>query len=270
MDTIWHGLDIKTWIAITETGLKVAVAVAAGIWASFLLFYLQQRARADADIRKSHAESEAILVNIKKLETEIRRAEVDTKKLLADIDIKSKESVIALEKHELDKKESERKTRKQVYISIDIQINLITYDGSYVLIARIALTNNGNELTRIVWSKEVPAFTVRSVTFDDDGKAQHSEAVGFPVMLTRKPTEPAPSHVIRPGATETLTFAFQPRQPGLFLLTFRGDVEQDLRKEVEKHGVTKPTAWTASRYVFVGDASLAMLGTDAPRTLGGV
>jgi hypothetical protein len=76
----------------------------------------------------------------------------------------------------------------------------------------------------------------------------------FSVMLTRDPRAKARSHVIRAGATETLTFALRLTTPGLYLLSFRGAAAKDVREEAAKYGVRLPTSWTAKRYVYVGDA----------------
>src|SRR5580765_3888275 len=100
--------------------------------------------------------------------------------------------------------------RKQVSVSADIQVDLSSASQEHIVIATVALTNHGNEATKIAWAGQPPAFTVRHVTFDEEGTGHHGPARDFQVMSTRDPSAPALSHIVRPGAGETLTFAFQP------------------------------------------------------------
>jgi len=87
-------------------------------------------------------------------------------------------------------------------------------------------------------------------------------------MSTKDPSKPAVSHVLRAGTTENLTFAFQTDQRGLYLLSFRGAVDEDVRKEAERYGVQMPTAWTAKRYVSVGKTCMTPEpAPEAPRPL---
>jgi len=178
---------------------------------------------------------------------------------VVDVDITKKQREI---------KELELKTRRQVSVSVDIQVDMSAAPEGQILITTVAITNHGNEATRIMWQDEPPAFTVRFVRFDREGTPEHGTSRDFWVMSTRDPSKPAVSHVLRAGATETLTFAFQTDQPGLYLLSFRGAVDKDIRKEAKSYGVQMPTAWTAKRYVFVGKACMTPgAAPEAPRPL---
>ena len=247
MDVTWLGIDVKTWLAMIETVLKVVVAFVAGLWAFFLLFHLRQRARATAEIQKIQIDAEKAKVDIEKQKNDMQINHIKT---LIDLDNHRSESI----SEELKIQELELKIRKQVNVSVNIEVDDSVARKDHPLITTVSVTNHGNEATKIKWHGEPPAFAVRFVSFDVNGKAQYSGLKEFPVMLTRDPTQPALSHVIRAGATETLLFAFQPHQPGLYLLSFRGATDDDVREEARKYGVQLPTAWTAKRYVYVADA----------------
>jgi hypothetical protein len=235
----WLGIDIETWLSIIGTALKVLVALGGGLWAFFLLFHLRKRAQADAAIENDRWDTE-------KKKDEIQISHI---KLLMDYE----KHRIGAQSEEAKIKELEFKIRKQVSVSVDIQVDMSSASQDYIVIVTVALTNHGNEATKIAWVNQPPAFSVRHVAFDNDG-LHHGPSRDFPVMSTRDPTIPALSHIIRAGTTETLTFAFQPEQPGLYLLSFRGAVDEDVRKGTEIYGIRMPTAWTAKRYVFVSKA----------------
>jgi hypothetical protein len=149
------------------------------------------------------------------------------------------------------------KIRRQIKVSVNIETDTLSGSQENIVVATVRMLNEGNEATRVVWDSQSPAFTVRFVTFDKDGKPQHDDPLRFPVMTTVNPEAPAKSHFVRAGATEVLTFAFKPRQPGLYLLSFRGATDKSVHAEAEKYGVLLPTAWTAKRYILVARTGAA-------------
>ena len=157
------------------------------------------------------------------------------------------------EKLQAEIEEIELKIRREVRISMCIKADVLTAAEGQIVVADVEITNHGNQATTIKWTDEPPAFSVRSVEFDEDGKPRQGPPQEFRVMSTRiRP--PRASHVIRAGTTETLTFAFRPARLGLYLLSFRGATAADVREEARKYGVALPTAWTAREYLLVGAA----------------
>jgi hypothetical protein len=257
----WLGIDLESWLKIGDFALKVIVAVVAGAWAVVLLHYLRQRTKADADIgralaetqralaesQKAAADTQKSLTETQKAATDIQKSRAETEKIKRDIEIGQLQADIALKEHQL-------KVRKQISVAVEIGTETISALEGPFLTALVGIANQGNETTRIAWGDE-PAFTVRRVKFDEDGRPQFEAPTNFWVMLTRDPTVRAASHVVRAGATETLAFAFRPSRSGLYLLAFRGRVAEDVRADVERYGVLLPTAWTAKRYVYVPESS---------------
>jgi len=226
-------MDIRAWVPEMDIWLKIIGLIVGAVWAFFLLFYLRQRASVDTEIRKKESEIE---IARKKLEIELAADQINT------------------QKKEFEIKELELKTRKQIGVTIDIHADVSADNKGYTLIATVAITNHGNEATRIRWKDEPPPFAIHPVNFDVEGKAQPGDQpLSFSVMQTRNLNQPAVSHIIRAGATETLTFAARLRAPGLYLLSFRGATAKDVRVDAVKYGVLLPAAYTANRYVYVGE-----------------
>jgi len=135
VDVTLLGINVTIW----NFGLKFVVAIAAGVWAIFLLRRLRKRDQANADIYKT---------------------QVDTEKTKADIENSHAKLQMEREEHQL-------KIRRQVSVSVDIQVAISAASEGYILITTVAITNHGNEATRITWRDEPPPFTVRFVTFDN-------------------------------------------------------------------------------------------------------
>jgi hypothetical protein len=234
-------MDIKAWIPDIDIWLKIVGLLAAAVWAFFLLVYLRRREAVNVEIRRKESDIE---IQRKRLEIELSRNQVET------------------QKKEFEIKELELKTQRQISITVDIQSEVTVDSEGYILTSIVVLQNRGNDATTITWHGEPPPFTIRSVSFNSTGNAEPSgRPLNFSVMSTRDPEVNARSHVIRAGATETLTFAARLTVPGLYLLSFRGAVAEDVRAEATKYGVRLPTSWTAKRYVYI-DARLSSSATS--------
>jgi hypothetical protein len=132
----------------------------------------------------------------------------------------------------------------------------------HVIIAVVELTNCGSQNARIIWKDQPPAFSVRLVRQDENREADYELIGEFPVPLTLDPKGEALSHVVRAGGKVSLPFTARISSAGLYLLSFRGVVDEKDRAEAAKLGVKLPTAWTGIRYLFVDDASAASAGDD--------
>jgi hypothetical protein len=216
-------MDVKTWIEIVELVLKIVVAIAAGGWAFSLLVLLKQRELAQAALRKSEAEIRDI---------ELRSRHVDAQ--IRDIELKAKQ---------------------QAVVSVGIESTVYrSPEGGYILLAVVELTNRGGRNTKIKWRDEPPAFRVRVVKFDAEGMASYDSVKELQVPLTLDPTSVPNSHIIRAGGTESISFSIRVPIAGVYLLSFRGVVDEQERTESAKLGADLPVAWTGNRYVLVGDA----------------
>jgi len=216
-------VELRTWIELTELGLKIVAVVGAGIWAVAFLLLLRKRELAQAALRKSEAEVRDLELKAKHVDAQIR-----------DLELKAKQ---------------------QAVVRVDIQATVRRSPDSsgYIILAAVELTNHGGRNTRIKWKDEPPAFYVRSAKLNADGKPDYGPPTEFRVPLTLDPDSEPPSHIIRAGGTESIPFAVQVSSPGLYLLSFRGVVNEQEHAEAQKLGAEMPTAWTGNRYVLVGD-----------------
>jgi hypothetical protein len=231
-------MDFKEWIEVIGLGLKIAVAVAAGIWAVFLLKALRRRELAQAELLRKDAD--------------IRDIEFKQKQAIADYELKVRQADAQI-------KEMKNRMKQEAIVSVDIQPTVYRSPdrNGYIILTVVVLTNHGTRDTTIQWKE--PAFFVRFINFDPQGKVEYAQETKLQVMLTRNPTVPAPSHRVRAGGTESLTFILRVPVPGLYLLSFLGPVDQQTREEV---GGTLPGAWTGNKYVLVGDT----LAPSTPET----
>lgn len=168
---------------------------------------------------------------------------------------KREHALIDLRLKEGELRDIELKVNRQAVISVDIQPTIIRSpnDNGYVIIAVVILANKGNRNTRIKWRDEPPAFSVRLAKFCNNGQVDYGSPLDFRVKLTWDPRLESVSHVIRAGATESICFAGKVTEPGLYLLSFRGTVDEKERDEAKELGAQLPVAWTSNRYVFVGE-----------------
>ncbi|MCI0736875.1 MAG: hypothetical protein L0Y50_11505 [Beijerinckiaceae bacterium] len=163
---------------------------------------------------------------------------------------------VSLRNSEAGLRELELRVRQQAAVSVDIKPEVQRcMDGEgYVITAVVELANRGSQNTTINWKEQPPAFHVRLAKFDTDGKPKYDPPARFRVPLSLNPRSGAISHVLRPGATESIPFAFKVASAGLYLLSFRGAVDTQERSEAERHGLQLPEAWTGNKYVLVGQS----------------
>jgi hypothetical protein len=90
------------------------------------------------------------------------------------------------------------------------------------------------------------------VRFDADGRPEFGKfPKEFRVPLTLQPDLEPVSHVIRAGGAESIPFAIRVTTPGLYLLSFRGMVDEEERRVSETTGAELPVSWTGSKFVLV-------------------
>ena len=195
-------------IELADLIFKIIAAVAAGVWALFLLVTLRQPARAQAELRKT--------------EEEIREIEL--------------------------------RAKRQAVVAVDIKATILSSpDGEgHIILAVVELTNRGSRNTRIKWKDQLPAFYVRLTQFDPSGRPTYLQEKELRVPQTLNPDVEARSHVIRTGGTESIPFAVKVSLPGIYLLSFRGAVDDAELQQSKELGVELPGAWTANKHVVVG------------------
>ena len=215
-------MDVKIWVDLIDLGLKIVVAFGAGVWAVALFRLLHQRELAQAALRKSEAD--------------IR--DIELKGKLADAQIR----------------DLELKAKQQAVVTVAIQSTVRrSPEGGYVLLAVVEITNRGGRNTKIKWKDELPAFYMRQVKFGADGTASYDLVKELRVPLTLNPQAEPKSHILRAGGTESIHFPIHVSISGVYLLSFRGAVDEQEREESAKLGAELPVVWTGNRYVFVGD-----------------
>lgn len=224
------GLDLDTWITLSDLILKIVVAAFGGFWAVALLLLLRQREQAQLNLRKSEAEIRDL---------ELKRIQVEAEIV---------------------------NQRRPAAVLVDIKSTIHRRGGAYIIVAIVELTNSGRQNIRITWKDQAPAFYLRLVTLDDDGGIDYALLAERRVPSTLNPQAETPAHVVRVGGKESLSFAFQVSSPGLYLLSFRGVVDEKDRVEAAKLGVELPLAWTANRYVFVEDTQVPNADTTIAAT----
>lgn len=243
-DDILAFLGLHTRANFIASAAKFATVFGVGFWAAALVILLHQRELAQASLRKSDAEVRDYDVKIKRAEAEIRESE-----LRLEV-----QALTGIREAEAKLRQLELAMKTQAIVSVTIDSSVRLWNGGYILTAHIQISNTGTQDTRIKWEGEPPAFYVRSVEFDPDGKEKYGEPQKLHVQLTLDPDLKAPSHLIRAAGTESLHFALRVSRAGLYLLSFRGAVDNEERERVKKEsGVKLPTAWTTSQYVFIGD-----------------
>jgi len=230
-----QSLDPDTLIALGELILKVAVVLFGGTWAVLLFRLLRQREQAQINLRRSEAD--------------IRHTEAQ----ILDLELKTKQAVVL----------------------VDMRVETYRHRDAYIIYAVVELTNCGRN-TRIIWKDQPPAFSVRMVKLNEEHHGpsrripmqngiedRDYDLIGeFRVLRTLDPKAEARSHIVRAGGKESLPFTALVPSPGLYLLSFRGVVDEKDRAEAAKLGVELPVAWTGNRYVFVDDARVPSAGDN--------
>jgi hypothetical protein len=125
--------------------------------------------------------------------------------------------------------------------------------ADFVIIAIAKITNRSeSEVFRIEWT-EGPLH-VWTTKFDDKGSPIYENVGGpFFVRKTSDPDSPAGPLRIRPGATESLSFAVGVSTPGIYFLTFRIPIDHKYLVQVEELSMLDAAAWTCNAHVVVGD-----------------
>jgi hypothetical protein len=163
-----------------------------------------------------------------------------------------------LNKSEMELEEYQQKKSLLAGLTISLQATAHRIPGrdDFVIIVTADLTNrHESAVLRIDWKeeeKEVDPLHVWMTNFDAQGKPTYKDDTAFPVRRTKSPNLKAGPYRIRPGATESLSFAVGVSAPGIYLVTFRIPLEkthlEELRKKFDK---AMPGAWTRSAHVIV-------------------
>ena len=271
--------EVKAWLEIIEMVLKSLAVVGAGIWAVAIFRLLRQRELAQAGLRKIEAEIRDFDLKAKTSEAQMRDFDLKAKTAEAqirDFDLKAKSAEAQMRDFDLKAKSAEAqmrdldisakhkeaeirdldlKCKQQAVMRVDIQpaVHRDVEGTGYFILTTVDLTNRGNRNTRIKWQDHPPAFYVRQAQFDAEGTLEFDDVVQeFRVPLTLQPDQESVSHTIRAGGTESIPFAVRVATPGLYLLSFRGIVDEEERKVSQETGANYPVAWTGNKYVLVG------------------
>ena len=232
--------EIKPWLEIVEMGLKSLAIIGAGFWAILLHRLLHKREVALAGLRHTEAQ-------IRDLDLKAKHAETQTVAQIRDLDLKAKHTEAQIRDLDL-------RCKQQALVRVDIhpEVHPAPDGGGYLILTTVDLTNRGTRNTRIKWRDQPPAFYVREARFDADGKPEFdTPTTEFRVPLTLQPDQESVSHVIRAGGTESIPFAIRVTTPGLYLLSFRGMVDEEERKVSAITGADLPVSWTSNKFVLV-------------------
>jgi len=144
--------------------------------------------------------------------------------------------------------------------------------ADFVIIAIADITNRTeSHVFRIDWT-EAPLHVWMTNLDDAQGrptaeptsKPTYKGDTAFFVRRTSDPNSKAMPLRIRPGATESLSFAVGVSAPGIYLVTFRIPLEPKYLEDVKKFDMDMPAAWTRNAHVIVGDTPepFPTLGSD--------
>jgi hypothetical protein len=160
-------------------------------------------------------------------------------------------------KSEMEVEEHERKKNLQAGLSINLHGSAHPNPGGkgYVIVAIVEITNrDDSQMKRIAWEGEAATpFHVRLASFDK-GKPDYDGEIALCVRSTSNPNAKSSGHRIRPGATESLSFAAHVSARGVYLLSFRIPVDPNDIEAAKKLGLSLPAAWTCNRHIVVDDS----------------
>ncbi len=125
--------------------------------------------------------------------------------------------------------------------------------GTFLFIT-VKISNQGKRETQIKWKGNDPAFSVRRVVFNNKGVATFpDEPIELNVLEAKDPNVKAVSNIIRTGGSHSLSFALFIKDPGVYLLAFRGTLAPDERAVGIAAGANEdnPLSWTATKYVHL-------------------
>jgi hypothetical protein len=245
--------QIKSWLEIAELGLKSLAIIGAGAWAVLLHRLLRKREVALAGLRHKEAQIRDLDLNAKHTEAKIQELDLKTKyseeQTLAEI----RGLNLNTKRTEAEIRDLDLKCKQQALVQVDIrpEVHPTSDSDGYLILATVKLTNRGTRNTRIKWRDQPPAFYVHEVTFDEEGKPDFGNRRDFQVPLTLHPDLDAISHIIRAGGAESIPFAVRVTTPGLYLLSFRGSVDEAERNVSANTGAELPVSWTARKFVLV-------------------
>ena len=170
-------------------------------------------------------------------------------------------------KSQMEQDEYQRKKSLKAGLSLGIQATVHRNPGGrgYVIVAVVTITNrDDSEIKRIEWKGAEAPFHGRLAEFKSNGEPEYVRDRALFVRKTSQPNDKAEGHRIRPGATESLSFAIVVSDPGVYLLSFRIPVDQEDQKAAKARHMDLPATWTCNTHVVVGDTPLSM-APPAPR-----
>lgn len=171
--------------------------------------------------------------------------------------LKQRQKAIAdVRKVDLESKRLELDLRQTANIEVEIvATSQPEVDGTgYFVLAEVTLSNLGSRDTRILWEGKPAAFSIRRTTFNANGQPQFtSPAIELRARQARDPNAEPVSTVVRASGKQRLAFAARVPEAGLYLLAFRGAVEEREAEVSVEAGAQKlnPMAWTGTKFLVV-------------------
>ncbi len=161
-----------------------------------------------------------------------------------------------LRRTELDAQRIVQELRKVAIIRPEISAEITEgASGVFLLFAEVFIRNDGSRDTRLSWRGGSAAFSITRVEYGGDGIPVFlDDPIRLHVRLTLNPEQHAVSHVIRAGASERLTFTARLPGAGVYLLSFRADLDQ--RELIVSQGAGtrrgNSVSWTATKFIYAG------------------
>ena len=137
-------------------------------------------------------------------------------------------------------------------LSLQATAHQIPGSANFAIFAVVDITNRTeSHVFRIQWT-DAPLH-VWVAKFDPQGSPTYKHHAASSVRRTSDPNSPAMPLRVRPGATESLSFAVGVSTPGIYLVTFRIPIEPKYLDDVKKLGMEMPGTWTRKAHVVVGN-----------------
>lgn len=165
-------------------------------------------------------------------------------------------SQLELKQIEIETKRSEYEIRQTAIICTNIIHEAIWLHNQQAtcLVIYVQINNQGRKDTRIRWAGELPAISIRKVSYNDDGFPMYSEnPILLTVRSTKYPNKQAIAHIVRAGGSQTVSFTTTIKDAGVYLITFRGVMAPDEKNVSVEAGasVSSGLSWTATKYIFI-------------------
>lgn len=155
-------------------------------------------------------------------------------------------------KMELEEYQQKKSLLAGLALSLQATAHRIPGRPDFVIIVTADLTNRTeSDVLRIEWEED--PLHVWMTNFDAQGRPTYKGGTGFFVRRTSNPKLKAMPLRIRPGATESLSFAVGVSEPGIYLVTLRIPLEPRYLEEVRNFDMHMPGSWTRNAHVIVGD-----------------